>query len=154
MAMYNNRRAGVIETIRECLFRASESQPVTKAQILDVLVERFPERGRDSMHCTVAQQVPNKLGVAGYHVQKNSLGYWLESEQSENTAATKRSGSGSRRSVDRSDTVVSLPVPQVQAPQTIRIDPEVWTSLQRLAVPFVEKTPNDVLRRILGLSPG
>jgi hypothetical protein len=35
-------------------------------------------------------------------------------------------------------------------PQTIRIDAEVWLALQKLAVPFVE-TPNDVLRRLLGL---
>ena len=35
-------------------------------------------------------------------------------------------------------------------PQTIRIDPEVWLGLQKLAVPFVE-TPNEVLRRLLGL---
>jgi hypothetical protein len=35
-------------------------------------------------------------------------------------------------------------------PQTIRIDPEVWLALQKLAEPFVE-TPNDVLRRVLGL---
>jgi hypothetical protein len=41
--------------------------------------------------------------------------------------------------------------PQPQAvPQTIRIDPEVWLALQKRAVPFVE-TPNDVLRRLLGL---
>jgi hypothetical protein len=40
--------------------------------------------------------------------------------------------------------------PPLKAPQTIRIDPEVWQALQRLAVPFVD-TPNDVLRRLLGL---
>jgi hypothetical protein len=40
--------------------------------------------------------------------------------------------------------------PQPRAPETIRIDPEVWLELQKRAVPFVE-TPNDVLRRLLGL---
>jgi predicted transcriptional regulator len=35
-------------------------------------------------------------------------------------------------------------------PETIRIDPDVWLALQGLAKPFVE-TPNDVLRRVLGL---
>jgi hypothetical protein len=39
---------------------------------------------------------------------------------------------------------------QPPAPQTIRIDPEVWRALQKQAEPFVE-TPNDVLRRLLGL---
>jgi hypothetical protein len=43
-----------------------------------------------------------------------------------------------------------LPPPRPRAPQTIRIDPEVWFALQQRAVPFVE-TPNDVLRRLLGL---
>src|SRR5262245_22256933 len=46
--------------------------------------------------------------------------------------------------------VAPTTTPQVQAPQTIRIDPEVWLALQKKAVPFVE-TPNDVLRRLLGL---
>jgi hypothetical protein len=39
---------------------------------------------------------------------------------------------------------------QPEAPQTIRIDPEVWAALQKLAVPFVDK-PNDVLRKLLAL---
>jgi hypothetical protein len=43
-----------------------------------------------------------------------------------------------------------LPPPRPRAPQTIRIDPEVWFALQQRAVPFIE-TPNDVLRRLLGL---
>jgi hypothetical protein len=43
-----------------------------------------------------------------------------------------------------------LPPPRPRAPQTIRIDPDVWFALQKLAVPFIE-TPNDVLRRLLGL---
>jgi hypothetical protein len=32
-----------------------------------------------------------------------------------------------------------------------RIDPDVWLALQKIATPFVE-TPNDVIRRLLGLS--
>lgn len=48
-------------------------------------------------------------------------------------------------------TSMTLPPPkQVPIPQTIRIDPEVWCALQEHAIPFVE-TPNDVLRRLLGL---
>lgn len=45
---------------------------------------------------------------------------------------------------------VVTPPPTQTAPQTIRIDPEVWRALQGLAVPLVE-TPNDVLRRVIGL---
>jgi len=36
--------------------------------------------------------------------------------------------------------------------KVIRIDQEVWTELQRRAVPFQDK-PNSVLRKILGLRP-
>jgi hypothetical protein len=43
-----------------------------------------------------------------------------------------------------------LSPPRPKAPQTIRIDPDVWLALQQRAVPFVD-TPNDVLRRLLGL---
>jgi hypothetical protein len=41
-------------------------------------------------------------------------------------------------------------MPRAEAPQTIRIDPEVWNKLKEHAEPFLE-TPNDVLRRLLGL---
>ena len=36
---------------------------------------------------------------------------------------------------------------------TVRIDDEVWEALQKRAKPFVD-TPNDVLRRMLGLDHG
>ncbi len=36
----------------------------------------------------------------------------------------------------------------------IEIDDDVWTHLNRLALPFVDHTPNDVLRRILSSLPG
>ncbi len=39
---------------------------------------------------------------------------------------------------------------QGKAPETIRIDPEVWLALQKLATPLSD-TPNAVIRRLLGL---
>lgn len=36
--------------------------------------------------------------------------------------------------------------------KTIEIDPEVYEKLKEFADPFIERSPNDVLRRILGLS--
>ncbi|HEX5370891.1 MAG TPA: winged helix-turn-helix domain-containing protein [Dehalococcoidia bacterium] len=34
---------------------------------------------------------------------------------------------------------------------TLRVDDEVYEGLGKLAIPFVDKTPNDVLRRLLNL---
>jgi hypothetical protein len=124
---------GVIESIKEFLFQASEAVPITKDEILRKLVSRFPDRPADSMMATVKQQVPHKLTVdAGFRVQKNKHGYWLTQ-----TAAVDGENS-------------SVPQSQGHVPQTIRIDAEVWQGLQKIAVPFVD-TPNDVLRRLLGL---
>jgi len=36
--------------------------------------------------------------------------------------------------------------------RVIRVDQQVWSELQKRAVPFIEKNPNSTLRRILGLS--
>jgi len=125
---------GVIESIREFLFQATEADPITKDEILRGLVARFPDRPAASMMSTVKQQVPHKLRIdAGLPVKKNERGYWLP----------QNAGAGVADS--------GLPASRSPAPQTIRIDPETWQALQKIAVPFVD-TPNDVLRRLLGLS--
>jgi hypothetical protein len=54
---------------------------------------------------------------------------------------------------DAGEAALASPPPQTYTPpQTIRIDSEVWFALQKIAIPFVE-TPNDVIRRLLKLSP-
>jgi hypothetical protein len=66
-----------------------------------------------------------------------------------------KTGSGYTRAPETAAAVANglpaLPPPPEQqtVPQTIRIDPEVYRALQARAVPF--ETPNDVLRRLLGL---
>ena len=43
---------------------------------------------------------------------------------------------------------------EVSVLPTIRVDDEVYEALGRRALPFVDKTPNDVLRRLLVLDEG
>ena len=108
------------------------------------------------MQSTVDQQVPNKLRTArGLVVRKNPRGYWLP--EPEHTfrpgpAGQHRQTTPEGHVGNPADGLLPLPPPQVQPPQTIRIDPEVWQALQNRAVPFVD-SPNDVLRRLLGLPP-
>lgn len=57
-------RVGVVDAIREMLESATPAKPVTKAQILDGLCERFPDRARDKMRTTVNVQVSTtRLGA-------------------------------------------------------------------------------------------
>lgn len=135
MATSPASKPGVIDSIKEFLSEADEAHPIAKREIHRRLVERFPDRDPEAMRSTVDQQVPHKLGIAGFVVKKNSAGYWLPSE-----------GGG-----DRSDSSgPGVGTAQPHYPQTIRIDREVWEALQKRAVPLVDK-PNDVLRRLLGL---
>jgi hypothetical protein len=134
MSDQTSKKPGVIACIKEFLFEASESSPITKEEILVKLVARFPDRPADSMRSTVYQQVPNKLRKAGFPVKKNGHGYWLPPPD------------------ESPDTDQQLTPAQRRPPETIRVDAEVYQALQKLAVPFVDKTPNDVLRRLLRLS--
>lgn len=69
---------GVIGTIIQCLRKATYEHPITKREILDVLVEKFPERERESMATTIDKQLPSVLKRNGYPVQKSPRGFWLE----------------------------------------------------------------------------
>ena len=55
------KRPGVIQTILECLRGASSKNPVTKDDILKVLVKRFPDRPEAAMKSTLNSQVPSGL---------------------------------------------------------------------------------------------
>lgn len=48
------KKVGVVATIVECLNKASKTKPVTKARVLEVLVERFPDRDPKGMKNTVS----------------------------------------------------------------------------------------------------
>ena len=147
-----SKKVGVIQTIVESLEGASESNPITKEEILEELATRFPARDEAKMMSTVRQQVPNKIRAAGHDVRKNkSGGYWITDQlETFATELAKRHTAASSNG-DSSEMLPVPPSPHASIPQTIRIDGQVWLALQKHAVPFVE-TPNDVLRRLLGLS--
>lgn len=72
------KRPGVIATIAEVLEGASEEKPVTKDDILKVLVKKFPDREADSMKKTINVQVPTQLrNKKDINVQKNEKGYYV-----------------------------------------------------------------------------
>lgn len=74
------KKIGVIATIIGLLQKASPKKPLTKAEILKVLVEQFPERTEESMKTTISVQVPSKINREreGLTVKKNDKGYWIE----------------------------------------------------------------------------
>ena len=75
------QRPGVIASIVECLKKATEKHPITKAKILEALVSKFPDREEESMAKTVNVQLSYHLKTyKGLSVQRNDNGYWLDSE--------------------------------------------------------------------------
>jgi hypothetical protein len=68
------KSTGIIATIKECL---SGSKPVTKAHILKILLETFPDREEKSMRNTVNAQVPHHLNAkTGQFVEEVMPGLW------------------------------------------------------------------------------
>lgn len=71
---------GVCATIINCYRKGSERRPMTKDKILEVLIEKFPERDPEGMKKTVAGSpnwIPSYYNVA---VQKNEKGWWIEED--------------------------------------------------------------------------
>lgn len=83
---------GVIATIAECLTSASERKPVTKAEVLDVLVKKFPDRPAASLKSTINHQIPSYLRKAGFDVQKSDKGYWAEGEKEKPAKKAAKAG--------------------------------------------------------------
>lgn len=76
------KKAGVIATIIEILSRASAKKPVSKADILEGLVARFPDRPESGMKVTVNAQLyrlKDKLDIQG----DPKTGYWIGKEEEE-----------------------------------------------------------------------
>ncbi len=76
----HNRQPGIYATLLRVLQRASKAAPVTKVQLLEMMIEKFPERDADGMRATIARCVPSyftkKKGVT---IKSNpSGGYWME----------------------------------------------------------------------------
>jgi len=76
-------RPGVINTIVELLYTASEEKPITKAQVVDTLVERFPDRDvkrlKVTTGCQISYDLRTKRGLSVQHrpIGMRQWGYWL-----------------------------------------------------------------------------
>jgi hypothetical protein len=74
------KKDGVIGTIINTLLGASKKKPVTKDQVVKILVKKFAKDGRTeaALRSTVNSQIPSGLRVEkNVEVQKNENGYWL-----------------------------------------------------------------------------
>lgn len=68
----------VIPSIVGILEAAGKTKkPISKELILEKMAKLFPDRKASALKCTIGQQVPSKLRVAGYKVKKNELGYFI-----------------------------------------------------------------------------
>ena len=74
------KKVGVIASIVEILSAASETNPISKENLLHFLEKRFPERESKAMVSTISTQVPSRLKSAkGIIVSKdNEGGWWIE----------------------------------------------------------------------------
>ena len=71
-------KVGVIQTIIDSLKSASSKKPVSKEDIVKILVDKFPDREERAMKSTVSSQIPSGLRTEkGFEVEKNDKGYWL-----------------------------------------------------------------------------
>lgn len=59
------------------LSTANAADPITKRDMLAVLVERFPDRDADAMRDTLNKLVPSMLKKSGHDVRKNTAGFWI-----------------------------------------------------------------------------
>ena len=77
----NRKPVGIIQTIVECLQKASADKPVTREQLLARLTKRFPSRNPVAMSRTVNCQLGRRMfDERGVRVKKNDKGYWTDSK--------------------------------------------------------------------------
>lgn len=71
-------RPGVIAAIVETLKSGSAKKPLTKADVVEVLVKKFPNRKPLALKRTVGCQLPSRLrSEKDLDVKENERGYWL-----------------------------------------------------------------------------
>lgn len=69
---------GVISSIAEFLNKTSAKKPLSKDEIVEKLVERFPDRSAESMASTVTIQLGGRLKKEkGLNINKNDKGYFI-----------------------------------------------------------------------------
>lgn len=73
------KTVGIIGSVVEFLTAATEAKPLTKDQLLEHLVKRFPDRSSDAMKKTINCQVPGRLSrEQKVQVCKNENGFWIK----------------------------------------------------------------------------
>ena len=60
---------GVISTIAEIIKQAGK-EGITKQEILNELIKKFPDRNAESMKKTINTQVPNRISKEKFPVKK------------------------------------------------------------------------------------
>jgi len=78
---------GIHHTIIRMLTRASESRPLTKADILKELCEKFDDRDPQSMKVTLDKWVMSGIRNMGMNIKKSPEGYWIEPNAMSETRA-------------------------------------------------------------------
>jgi len=69
---------GVIASIQEFLEKASESKPISRAQILARLVKRFPDHEASSMENTMKVQLPGRMArEKDLTIKQSKKGFWI-----------------------------------------------------------------------------
>lgn len=70
----NSIEANVVRMMTQ----ANAADPITKNDMMAVLMERFPERDAVAMRDTLNKLVPSMLRKAGHDVKKNTAGWWID----------------------------------------------------------------------------
>ena len=69
------QKVGVIATIAS-LIEGSGKKGVTKEEILEALVEKFPDRAKDSMKATIGIQVPGRMSREKFEIEEIAKGVY------------------------------------------------------------------------------
>lgn len=94
-------RRGVVRVILEQLVEAGRrNEPITKQELLDVLVRKFPERSPDKMFTTIQNRISTQFRqLNGIHVWKQCIygqiyGYYIVGNGKTPQKREERSGFG------------------------------------------------------------
>lgn len=74
------KRPGVTSTMIEELRKASKKNPMTKEDILDVMIDKFPDKDMRALMTTISARLsdlPKRYGVEGLRKNKKNQ-YWIE----------------------------------------------------------------------------
>lgn len=79
---FTDKRPGVCATIIEVLSNATDAKPVTKEDIVNAILARFPDRDPDKTKALVAGcptwlKTYNGIDVSSKTLDGNKRGYWI-----------------------------------------------------------------------------